>query len=56
MPVDHRCDRLVQNINFYREAARYADDQSNAEQVQINLENALAAEDEARAQGCLAED
>ena len=51
-PIDHPCDNVIVRIN----AARAADRRGDYEQVQINLDNSLAAEAQARAQGCLAED
>jgi hypothetical protein len=56
MPVDHQCDRLIQRINASRAAAEFANERGDYEQVQINLDNSLAAEDEAENQGCLATD
>ena len=55
-PIDHPCDNVIVRINAAREAARAADRRGDYEQVQINLDNSLAAEAQGRAQGCLAED
>jgi hypothetical protein len=56
MPVDHNCDRLIQRINAYRAAAEFANERGDYEQVQISLDDSLAAESQARNDGCLAED
>lgn len=50
------CDNVIMRINAVRQAAQSANGRRDYEQVQINLDNSLAAEAAVRAQGCLAED
>jgi hypothetical protein len=55
-PIDHRCDRYVQRINFYAEVARGYNARGDYEGVQNAMDNQAAAAEAARFAGCLAED